>query len=283
MKCWQRTIREMALPEPEEEQKKELARKFCRATVEVRQITYAEAKPLVLQYEWLGTMGSARWCFGLFIGPYLAGVEVFGTTAGNRAAAAIAGPEYADRVCTLVRGCCLPWADHPVDSGGRTHTGRAASFLISRACKLIADQHGKNIVVAYSDPQAGEIGTIYQSVNAIYTGTTSATEQYRSPDGKLHDTRQLSGLTRDRRRGGLAYIRSRNSQRLLLLQQGAHFVRSVPKHRYLLVSGNRTVKRILRAAIKLPSLPYPKRELGTICPEFMSKVDCHPSTATGAD
>lgn len=258
MKCWQRTIRETAEPGPGESMKRELARSFGNATV--RQISRKEAEPLILKYEWLGTCpGSARWFYGLFFGPYLAGVEAFGVTAGSRVAPAIAGKEHEGRVCELLRGCCLPWADNPVHSHGRIHTGAAASFLISHACERMATQHGRNIVIAYSDPRAGEVGRIYAATNFAYTGMTSPVEQYRMPDGTIHDSRQLSGLSRDRRDRVLNYRHSRETQRLMLLEQGAVFFPGAAKHRYVLVSGDKRTKRTLRAALKFPSLPYPAR------------------------
>ena len=261
MKCWQRTIREMAEPEPNEDMKREFARDFSNATV--RQISRKEAEPLILKYEWLGTCpSSVRWFHGLFFGPHLAGVEGFGSTVGSHVAAAIAGKRHADRVCELTRGACLPWADNPVESHGRLHTGAAASFLISKACERMAEEHGKNIVVMYSDPRAGEIGTCYQSVNAIYTGMTSAVEQFKMPDGSVHDCKQVSNLSRDRcdQRGNtVSYKHSRETQRLLLLEQGAEFYMGVAKHRYVLISGDRRTRTMLHAALKLPSLPYPKR------------------------
>lgn len=272
MKCWQRTIREMAEkaePEPDEAEKRELAKDFSNATV--RAITREEALPLIQKYEWLAAMGSsplgsARWYYGLFFGPHLAGCEVFGSTSGTHVAASIAGKKHAHRVCELIRGACAHWADNPVESKGRVHTGRAASYLISKACDLMAEQHGKNITVMYSDVRAGEIGTCYQSVNAIYTGMTSPTEQYRMPNGRVYDSKHLSNLSRDRcdQQGNtMNYKHSRETQRLLLLEQGAEFFMGAAKHRYILVSGDRRTRLMLSAALKLPSLPYPKRELGS--------------------
>jgi hypothetical protein len=43
-------------------------------------------------------------------------------------------------------------------------------FLIARACKLAAEQFGWRIFYAYSDPMAGEIGTVYQAANWLHLG-----------------------------------------------------------------------------------------------------------------
>jgi hypothetical protein len=218
----------------------------------VREIDYKTAKPLVMQYEWLHSMGSGRWFWGLYFGDYLAGVAVFGTSAGTQVAESVAGIENANRVCELVRGLCLPWA-HP----------HSASWLIPRACKLMAEQYGKNIFVAYADERGGEVGQIYSSLNWIYTGLTQAAQQFVL-DGKTRDSRQVSNLARDgrvHRKGETQkYRRTRAEQRQLLLEQGAVFIPGTPKHRFVNIYGSPQMLKGLRKALKLPSLPYPKRE-----------------------
>jgi hypothetical protein len=144
-----------------------------------------------------------------------------------------------------------------VESNGKTHSGAAASFLISHACDLLASR-GFHIFIGYSDPRANEIGTVYQAANWIYVGQTSPTEKYLL-NGKVHDSRMVSGLARDRRGGVLKYKRTRQEQRALLIEQGAKFFSGTPKHRYIFFAGSSTKKRELRKALKLKPLPYPKR------------------------
>jgi hypothetical protein len=248
-KCYQRIRREqMALmPEPELAEKKRLALDF-KENATVREITYAEAQPLILANEYLGSSGSAQFHVGLFIGPYLAGVESFGRTAGSRVASSICGDEHKDKVLTIVRGACKFWA--PKNAG---------SYLLSRACDLMAKK-GFPIICAFSDPAGSEIGTLYSAVNFKYCSMTQPSERYTTPDGKTHDARKVSGLTRDRRDGKLAYIRTRAEQKKLLLEQGCVFSKGNAKHRFVLISGSPTVKRQLRKALKWETFPYPKRE-----------------------
>ena len=179
----------------------------------------------------------------------MAGVEGFGATSGTRVAESVAGIENANRVCELVRGLCLPWA-HP----------HSASWFIPKACRLMADKYAWNFVVMYADERGGEYGTIYSSINAIYTGKTSPAQQYKTRDGRVHDSRQVSGLSRDRRGGVLNYRHSRSTQKLLLLEDGAEFLPGTAKHRFVLISGSPTTRKRLRKALKWPSLPYPKRQ-----------------------
>jgi adenine modification enzyme len=238
MKAHQRLVRELRakLPDPLLKEKRKLASDFSQARVE--QISYDVAKNVILRNEYLGSMGSASHCFGLYFGEYLASVVCFGSTAGTKVAESVCGPQHADKVIVLVRGATEHWAHE--------HT---ASYLIPRACDLMAAK-GKPIIVAYSDPAGGEVGTIYQACNFRYTGMTSGSQRYRDPDGKVHNTRQIHGLTRDRRNGGLNYTRTRAEQRRLLVEQGCTFEKEGGKHRYVFFAGDRRTKRLLRNALR---------------------------------
>jgi hypothetical protein len=248
MKAHQRVVRELRanLPDPLLKEKRKQAKDFSRARVE--QISYDVAKNVILRNEYLGSMGSASHCFGLYFGEYLASVVCFGSTAGTKVAASVCGPEHAGKVTVLVRGATEHWAHE-----------HSASYLIPRACDLMAAK-GKPIIVAYSDPAGGEVGTIYSAVNFVYTGLTGGTEVFITPDGKRHNTRQIHGLTRDRRNGGLRYVRSRAEQKQLLIKQGCKFEKVSGKHRYVHFAGDRRARKSLRKALKWKVVQqYPKR------------------------
>jgi hypothetical protein len=260
-KAHQRLVREQRakLPDPLLEDKITAAADFKNASV--REISYDIAKNVILANEYLGTMpGGVTNCFGLYFGGHLGSVVVFGSTAGNKVAASICGPEHADKVAILVRGATEDWADPPRTSAdGRKHTGSAASFLIARACDMMAAK-GKPVIVAYSDPAGNEKGTIYQSCNFLYTGRTGGTEVFITPDGKRHNTRQIHGLTRDRRNGELNYTRTRAEQKQLLIEQGCTFEKEGGKHRYVFFAGDKRTRKPLRKALKWEVLPHPRRD-----------------------
>jgi len=192
MKAWQRRIREKE------------ARKDPRPVVGLEnaivvEISYEKAKELILKYEWLKNMGSTERSVGLILDGELAGVCCFGKTAGTDTARSVAGEEWAQHVVTLCRGACVHWS-HP----------HSASYLISRACKLMANsgrttRSGKvfppaYIFVAYADGDApGEIGTVYQACNWLYCGKTSGTTMYRDATGKLRDSKLIHSAIRSRR------------------------------------------------------------------------------------
>ena len=141
------------------------------ARVEI--ISYKEAKEVIIEYEWLGTMPAGAFlCVGLFFDNYLAGVEVF--------TIAKAGGLYTlwnEKAICLARGCCVHWCPK-----------WGSSFLISRALKIMQEYYEgePRYVLAYSDWEAGEIGTVYQATNWIYLGAHNKPE-WRDPNGKRYD------------------------------------------------------------------------------------------------
>jgi hypothetical protein len=225
----------------------------------VEAISRKEAKEFILRYEWLGTVGRplARYGARNSAGE-LAAVALFGRPAvgGTNGAALICGEAYRPYVIALERGACSHWA-HP-------HT---ASWFIPRACRMAAQDYGWKIFYAYSDPEAGEIGTVYQACNWIYIG--------QSPN------RLLNGKPRDR-----CYFRRRDwaknrwiSDKAFFAHRGltmAHvlsgeWVREFrpAKHKYVHIEGTwregrgpeRSERLLLRRLLSLknPPLDYPKR------------------------
>jgi hypothetical protein len=198
-KAFQRVIRERMAgqPDPLLAEKMALAADFKNAIV--REISLEDARNVLVGHEYLGTLGSAEFSYGLFFGKHLAGTVAFGSTAGTAVKKSVCRAEHADKVISLTRGCCLPWADPPrKSSDGRVHGGSAASFLISAACRDMSKK-GYNVFVAYADPAANERGVIFRACNFLYCGTTNPTEKFRRPDGRIFDARNVHLLTRDRR------------------------------------------------------------------------------------
>lgn len=148
----------------------------------VREISYAEAKRVIVRYEWLGTMPSSPWKnYGLFIGNELVAVECFAERgSGNRRYGYLGKPA----IC-LARGASIAHA--PTWAG---------SYLISRALKLVEKEltYSPCYVLAYADWEAGELGHIYQACSWVYTGHKKSPE-WRSPTGERKDSsyhRQIS-------------------------------------------------------------------------------------------
>jgi hypothetical protein len=83
-KAYQRIVRERLaqLPEPDIEEKKQVASSLKEATI--REISYQDARGLILQNEWMASVGSAEFFYGLYFGKHLGGVVAFGSVGGTR-------------------------------------------------------------------------------------------------------------------------------------------------------------------------------------------------------
>ena len=121
-------------------------------------VTKEQAAPIILKYEWLQTMNKFMYGCGLFHEEDLLGVVCFGIGPGTRSRY-ICGEKYAHLAVCLERGACVHYAPH-----------NSASYLISRATKLLHTEYGYKIFFAYSDPAAGETGTVYQACNWMSQG-----------------------------------------------------------------------------------------------------------------
>lgn len=292
MKAWQRKIREkMAKKEP-----RDVA---TLDTAVVRPVSYAEAASVILKYEWLGNMGTTAKAFGLFIKEELAGVVCFGRTNGTNVITSVAGEQWKDNVIILCRGACVHWAPP-----------HAASFLINKACNLMADPAGwfdsegrqkkpVNIVVAYSDSDAGEIGTVYQASNWLYcaqTATSTVGKKKGQRKAKAKDLMSLIRLkVRDRSgrkgpdkegnyyferdgkkyftgdklpngnpvvgKGAYIYIQKMSREKAMraLEHDGYIFMSGNAKHRYVGIFGDKRARRAIRKDLKWPVGEYPKR------------------------
>jgi hypothetical protein len=128
------------------------------------EITYKEAKRIILEYEWLGTMGTTQQHYGIFYGDDLAGAICFGyfqamnTNSGGHPYAPYIGAKYGKSGIQLSRGACVHWA--------HKHSG---SKLIGYGLRQMSLK-GYKYCIAFSDPEAGEIGTLYQATNWYYLG-----------------------------------------------------------------------------------------------------------------
>jgi hypothetical protein len=214
----------------------------------VVEISREQAKVVILRYEWLRTMPKiGRAYYGLFVGDEVAGVACFGVGPGT-ASRNVCGEEWRDRTICLERGACVHWA-HP----------HSASFLIPRACKLAADTYGWRVFYAYSDIEAGEIGTVYQACNWLYLGRSvgrgsTFRTRYRDPSGEVVNSRRFRALLK-------ATHADRDEARRLLFGAGWTADRQFDKGKYVGFYGPKRERVAAERALRYPSFPYPKREV----------------------
>jgi hypothetical protein len=162
-------------------------------------------------------------------------------------------PEFLHKTACLARGACVHWAHE-----------HAASFLIAKACRLAYQDHGWATFYAYSDQQAGEVGTVYQARNWLYLGQgvgrkIKTRNMWRYlPTAERYSTRQLRGRLAA---GKWPFNRMRNAKDISALRKNPNWiVEATPdKHKYVHFEGNRKERKIARKLLRYPVLPYPKR------------------------
>lgn len=209
---------------------------------EVRRVSRHLAEQIILKYEWLGTMASTGHHYGLFFGPYCAGVccIAFGGGTADTQTHRLFGLHTGD-LGILARGACVHWAPNG-----------ANSKLVAWAARLFAKGTGAKLLIAYSDTDAGEIGTIYQACNWAYVGMTSRPGEAEivAPNGRIFNNKKVGN---EAKRRGVTYSRMRQ----VLLNAGWRFQASNPKHRYVCVLDKSD--KALMARVERMRLPYPKR------------------------
>jgi hypothetical protein len=156
-----------------------------------------EHRDFIQRYEWLGNMGwNVKWVFTARYKGDLAGVVAiseptafsgFGRTHGTHLEALVQ------------RGACAAWAPKNLNSR-----------LVMFACRWMVQHTDKRCFVAYSDPRAGEIGTIYQACNWDYLGDSFGNSVlYVLPSGKMVGARyftRTSSMQRWARELGIEWL-----------------------------------------------------------------------------
>lgn len=209
----------------------------------IREISRRLAAQIVLKYEWLGTMFPAiNRSYGIFFGNFCAGVTTF-SVAGFALPSLCKtfGVSNSD-LAYLARGACVHWA--PVGTNSK---------LISWSCRL-ETKRGSKIAVAFSDTDAGEIGTVYQASNWIYVGTGSIWNQWISPLGRIWSFNEFTNTARRN-------CETTTQLRKKLLALGWREQPTNPKHRYVYILDKNDSD--LAQRIESMRQPYPKRCAGS--------------------
>jgi hypothetical protein len=206
--------------------------------ISIEPILYEEAQTFILEYEWVGNMGTSKLCFGLKISNHLAAVVCYGAPVAPTKYTRLFGADIGKKTLQLCRGASSFWAPK-----------WAPSKLISRSLRMLNEQYGIRLVIAYADPNAGEIGTIYQACNAIYFGMTSPGGGKRYIiNGHSYDPRKVHKK-----------FGSRARQHLLGIDPQFKTVAIHPKYRYAFVLGKRRDAAALTEHLLRYSLPHPRR------------------------
>lgn len=204
----------------------------------VKPIESKAAYPLLLDVHYAHRIPSISFAFGVFH----ADGEMFGVVTYGRPATAptrkgLLGPELADRVWELNR-LCLAENIH-----------NAASYLVSRSLKLMPSP---TAILSFADPTQGHTGTIYQAANFLYCGLSAKRTDWQIKGYEhLHNQAVVDMFRGEKDRAAAARARFGDDFKL---------VDRPRKHRYVYLLGNKKQVREMRAALKYPTLPYPKKD-----------------------
>jgi len=158
---------------------------------------------------------------GLFVSDKLVGCIIYGLPASPNVCRGICGEEYFNDVIELTR----LWIDDSVGKNGE-------SFLIGNTIKMI----DKKIIISYSEPDFGHVGTVYQATNWIYTGLTEKRTNRVAVDGSTtkHNRHECK-----KKEDTVLVVRPR-------------------KHRYIYFNTDKWGRKTLLKKLKYKILPYPK-------------------------
>ena len=221
----------------------------------IKRITKPVAEKIINEYEWLKCLPThTKYHFGLFFKinnkEYLGGVLVY-------------SPEYAEntgvwdkfgftgKILLLSRGVCLWWTPK-----------NTASYFISRVNKIIAKETHYRIITATVDPEAGEIGTIYQSLNWHYLGLMSGNYTNKGVEKK-----RISFLINGVKRSSRWIRKLHGTMKIDVIKQiypDMIVLKESRKRRYVTFIDNKYNNKKYYNSIKNIILKYPKRDVDDI-------------------
>lgn len=209
----------------------------------IEKVTTQWAADIILRYEWLGTMNKPVACYGLLAADDTPlGVACFGVPNGTNSRL-LCGEAWKDRSICLERGACVHYAHE-----------HAGSLLVSGAVRALRRDTDYRVVFAYSDEQAGEIGTIYQACSWHYLGAGVGRSGAHRWKARYKGGPWMSSKTL-RSRG----IRGAEAWAAIRADPDWELAKDAAKGKYVTFCGSRKEKKDAMAALRYPVLPYPKR------------------------
>jgi len=195
-------------------------------------ISLVAAKHIIIRNHYLHSFpGGTKLHIGVFLGTRLLGALTLGV--GPFLGYKIVRDAEPTDVITLTR----LWLSDELPSN-------TESKVLGILLRELKKSTNLKFVLAYSDPAAGHVGTIYQGTNWFYIGLSSATPLYDIGDGKLHYSRSLAHQL------GSHSMKYWNSKGLA--------VKTIPqmaKHKYIYF-----LDESWRSRLAVPELPFPKKE-----------------------
>lgn len=217
------------------------------------------------RYEWLGKIGWAvKWCFTARYDGKLAGVVLMSEPT--------MATKFKQYEVLIQRGAASSWAPKNLNS-----------MLVMFSCRWMVKNTNKRLFTCYSDPTAGEVGTIYQACGFMYLGQGwGVTKGRQLLSGKIVSDREFtktSSMKKWARSLGIKWesswckangyqnitayppvIRQKLTEYAKIEMNKYPIIKQEAKGKYALILGvHRKEQRELNELIKFKTFPYPKR------------------------
>ncbi len=194
----------------------------------VKQITYNDTKPFILDIHYAKRMPSITYAYGLFYENELVGVVTYGSPPSQPLCKGVAGVDHRKKVIELNRLVL------------KNNKKNEASFLVGRTIKMLPQP---SILISYADTSQNHTGYIYQATNFLYSGLSTKRKEWREIGSNKHSKTVCEQYS-------LKY-RKENTDKF-------HEVDRPQKHRYIYIIANKKDKKQLLKDLKYPLMGYPK-------------------------
>ena len=207
-------------------------------TYSVRAIDKSDTHDLIMNVHYARRMPPISFAYGLFNDGVLKGIVTYGMPASPALCKGVCGEEWRRNVLELNRLCLVD------------NQPNEASRLVGASLKLLPQP---KVIVSYADTAHKHTGFIYQATNFIYTGMTVKRTDWAIRGLEHMHTKALTNTvvhlenpleTLKERYGDRFYYRDRSQ-----------------KHRYIYFVGNKRERKVLKKALRYPTIPYPKEEV----------------------
>lgn len=195
---------------------------------QVKQISYEDTKPFILDIHYAKRMPSISYAYGLFDMEDLIGIISYGSPPSPALCKGIAGEENKSSVIELNRLVL------------KHNKKNQASMLIGASFKMLPKP---KIVVSYADTEQEHIGVVYQATNFIYTGLSDKRKEWRIKGSNLHSKTVCESYSLEERKTNKDKFEHVDRPR---------------KHRYVYLIGNKNEKKKLLKDLKYKVQEYPK-------------------------
>ncbi len=218
--------------------------------VTIKPVSLSYAKEIIEEYEYLGCIAAVNWYqYGIFFKDMEDGEEICGGVV-------VYGQEYAEnrgvwdkygytgKIILLNRGVCLHWTPKNTNSK-----------LIMESMKMLPEKY--EVITCTIDPDAGEIGTIYQACNFNYVGAMRKNKKRTNfiINGKKYGSRSVRQTY-----GTMAKDKLPELVKAKLGEDATlEFVQVHAKHRYFYFRGTKVTRKIHKKALESIIKEYPKR------------------------